>query len=177
MNADSWMGILEDASKVPGVKRVTVGSGIRYDVLMKSRDARKHLKKLSESHISGQLKIAPEHLDPTVMQAMRKDPVFDMHEFIKIYDGINKNKTKKQYLIPYLMSCHPGCDMEKMHKLKRNVKEAFGFVPKQVQAFMPLPMTLSSIIYHTGKDPLTGKSYFVEKNPEKRKKQNAIFFE
>lgn len=177
MDAGRWFQVLEEASKVQGVKKVTIGSGIRYDVLMRSKDSRRNLKKLVENHISGQLKIAPEHLDPEVMQAMRKDPVFSLEEFIKIYNDINKTKGKKQYLIPYLMSCHPGCDQEKMRKLKMNVKNSFGIVPKQVQAFLPLPMTLSSLIYYTGQDPLTGKKYFVERDAGKRRKQNDIFFE
>ena len=176
LDASDWFSLLDEVVKEPGVKKVTVGSGIRYDVLMRSGNSKANLKKLVEHHISGQLKIAPEHLDPKVMQAMRKDPVFDLEEFIRIYSDINKKRGKKQYLIPYLMSCHPGCDLEKMKKLKRRVKDSFGFVPKQVQAFLPLPMTISSIIYYTGQDPITGEKYFVERDPNKRRKQNEVFF-
>ena len=150
INTMPWIKLLGDAARIKGVSRVTVGSGIRYDLLMRDKDSLPALRSLIKSHISGQLKIAPEHTVGHVLRAMRKTPVFDLKEFAGIFKDETGKILKKQYLLPYLMSCHPGCSTNDMLAMKKDIQAVFGFLPKQVQAFIPLPMTLSSVIYFTG---------------------------
>ena len=170
-----WIELLESASRIQRVKSVTVGSGIRYDIFMKDPDSKPALKALLKSHISGQLKIAPESRSERVLRAMRKTPVFPIREFIKSFMECNSKLGKKQYLIPYLMSCHPGSLSEDMKKTKEDILSLFGFVPDQVQMFIPLPMTLSSVIYYTGVDPLTDEHFKSAVEMQERKKQHRIF--
>jgi uncharacterized radical SAM protein YgiQ len=170
-----WIDLLESASRVKGVKSVTVGSGIRYDILMKDPDHKAALKALVKSHISGQLKIAPESSSERVLRAMRKIPVFELKEFIRLFKDNNSRLGKKQYLIPYLMSCHPGSLYEDMKNTKEDILSLFGFVPEQVQMFIPLPMTLSSVMFYTGIDPLTGERFNTANDMSERRKQHGIF--
>ncbi|NLA75827.1 MAG: YgiQ family radical SAM protein, partial [Deltaproteobacteria bacterium] len=163
-NSPEWIALLEQAGAVKGVKKVSVGSGIRYDLLMNDPKGRPLLKKLVGSFISGQLKIAPEHTSARVLRAMRKQPLFDLREFIRLFNEYTEKAGKKQYLIPYLMSCHPGCEYKDMKDTKRDLLSLFNFIPEQVQAFIPLPMTLSSVIYYTGVDPLTSEHFPVIKD-------------
>jgi uncharacterized radical SAM protein YgiQ len=174
INTSPWLDILDRASSIKGVSRATVGSGIRYDVFMTDKDSAYSLKLLIKNHISGQLKIAPEHTVSHVLDAMRKKPAYELTAFVRRFKDETAAAGKKQYIIPYLMSCHPGCTIKDMHKMKSDIRLVFGFIPEQVQAFIPLPMTISSIIYHTGKDPLNDSSLFCEKNMEKRKLQHAV---
>ena len=172
-----WVDLLDIASGLKRVKNVTLGSGIRYDVFMRDKDYKYALKSIVKSHISGQLKIAPEHTSERVLIAMRKRPVYDLKEFINIFNQYNKNAKKKQYLIPYLMSCHPGSVYNDMKDARKNILSTFGFVPDQVQMFIPLPMTISSVIYYTGIDPLSREHFPVVRNINDRRKQHKIFFE
>ncbi len=175
-NTSSWIDLLENAKSVKGVKHVTIGSGLRYDLFMKDPDWKPLLNKLVKTFISGQLKIAPEHTSGRVLSAMRKTPLYGLREFVKQFKDSTKKAGKKQYLLPYMMSCHPGCMHNDMKDARQKIMEVFSFVPDQVQAFIPLPMTLSSVIYYTGTDPLTGESYPVEKDMNKRRKQHNLFF-
>jgi uncharacterized radical SAM protein YgiQ len=175
-NSTSWLDLLDLAQNVPGVKRVTVGSGLRYDLLMEEPDSRNLLKRLLTRHISGQLKIAPEHTSKRVLTAMRKKPLVPLQAFVKMFRELTKDLGKEQYPLPYLMSCHPGSDDRDMHEMKKEILKGFGFVPHQVQAFIPLPMTLSSVIYFTGKDPITQKEYIVKRDAKARRRQHQIFF-
>ena len=154
---------------------MTVGSGIRYDLFMVAPQAERLLTKLIQFHVSGQLKIAPEHSDQKVLQAMRKTALFPLFDFVKLYNSLNQKLKKEQHLIPYLMSCHPGSGNLEMKEMKKEMRSIFKFLPKQVQAFIPLPMTLSSVIYYTGVDPLTGEKFFVEKKMRGRRKQHSLF--
>lgn len=172
----SWVDLLENALSVNGVKKVTIGSGLRYDLFMKDPDSKHLLKKVVKSFISGQLKIAPEHTSGRVLRAMRKTPLYSLNEFVKQFRDCTSEVGKKQYLVPYLMSCHPGCGYKDMKDVRKEILSTFNFVPKQVQAFMPLPMTLSSVIYHTGTDPLNGDSFPVITDMNERKKQHNVFF-
>ncbi|NLD35248.1 MAG: YgiQ family radical SAM protein [Desulfatiglans sp.] len=176
-NTSEWISLLEDASAVKGVKKVSIGSGIRYDLFMKDPDSRPILRKLVRNFISGQLKIAPEHTSERVLRAMRKQPLFNLMEFVRLFREYTENAGKKQYLIPYLMSCHPGCEFKDMKEAKKDIQSIFNFVPDQVQAFIPLPMTLSSVIFFTGVDPLTDESFPVIKDIMERRKQHNLFFE
>ncbi len=173
----SWISLLEDALSVKGVKNVTIGSGLRYDLFMKDPDSRPLLKKLIKSFISGQLKIAPEHTSDRVLSAMRKTSLYDLNEFVQQFRDNTARAGKKQYLLPYLMSCHPGCMYRDMKDARKKIMATFNFVPDQVQAFIPLPMTLSSVIYYTGMDPLTNEAYPVIKDMNERRKQHKVFFE
>jgi uncharacterized radical SAM protein YgiQ len=171
-----WIDLLEDSLSVKGVKNVTIGSGLRYDLFMKDPDNKQLLKKLVKSFISGQLKIAPEHTSNRVLTAMRKTPLYDLNEFVKNFRECTGQAGKKQYLLPYLMSCHPGCTYGDMKDARRQILSTFNFVPDQVQAFIPLPMTLSSVIYYTETDPLTHETFPVTKDMNERRKQHNIFF-
>jgi uncharacterized radical SAM protein YgiQ len=177
-----WPALLKQAAALKNVHKVTIGSGIRYDLLMHEaknypgKSFLKLLKTLVDFHISGQLKIAPEHTSPVVLRAMRKIPLTDLAEFVKLFSRLNAEKEKKQYLLPYLMSCHPGSSAVEMKKMRKEIQAIFGFIPQQVQAFLPLPMTLSSVIYYTGIDPLTGERFHVERDMNKRRHEHDIFF-
>ena len=176
LSTDKWVQLLERASALPGVKLVTVGSGIRYDLFMRDQQSKTLLKKLLKKHVSGLLKIAPEHTDPNVLRAMRKTPLYELDQFIKEFRSQNKFLGKKQHVLPYLMSCHPGSNFQEMEYMRKEIFSMFGFMPEQVQAFLPLPMTISSVIYFTGVDPLTNEKFPVVQELDKRRKQHQIFF-
>ena len=171
-----WIDLLDQAARIKGVKRVTIGSGVRYDLIMQDSESRAVLQGLSERHISGQLKIAPEHTVPAVLSAMRKTPVAELKDFVGLFRDTAARSGRRLYLLPYLMSCHPGCTLADMQSMRSEVERIFGFIPRQVQAFIPLPMTLSSVIYYTGVDPLTQTSLSVERNMRKRQQQHQVFF-
>lgn len=170
INTSAWMGLLDRAGAVRGVKHVTVGSGIRYDLFM--IDDVSLLKPLLDSHVSGQLKVAPEHTSPRVLRAMGKTHLYPLEEFAGRFAGTAKSLRRRLYLVPYLMSCHPGCSLHDMRSLRRDALSIFRYVPDQVQAFVPLPLTLSSAMYHTGVNPLTGEELFVERSPSGRRRQH-----
>jgi len=171
----AWMDLLDNASAIKGIAHVTVGSGIRYDLLMRDPERETILETLIARHISGQLKIAPEHTSPSVLTAMRKTPVFDLKDFVREFRATTASLGKKRYLLPYLMSCHPGCSLEDMHAMHQEIYGIFGLVPRQVQAFIPLPMTLSSVMYCTGTDPLTRERSAVERDMTRRRTQHQVF--
>lgn len=152
---------LEAVSKVDGVKKVFIRSGIRFDYLMlctkpKVRD--KFIQKLVANHVSGQLKVAPEHIDSAVLDYMGKSPVEVYDSFCSLYNAENKRQGKKQYIIPYLIASHPGSTLESAIKLALYMKKE-GFVPDQVQEFYPTPSTVSTTMYYTGIDPRPGKGF------------------
>jgi uncharacterized radical SAM protein YgiQ len=170
-----WLNLFKQASKIQGVSKVTVGSGIRYDVFMRDPEHKRLLKEFIANHISGQLKIAPEHTILKVLRAMRKVPLTALQQFVALFRELTQGK--KLYLLPYLMSCHPGSDPKDMQTMKKEIFSIFGFIPHQVQAFIPLPMTLSSVIYYAGIDPLTGEQFEVVSDMNERRKQHQIFFQ
>lgn len=172
LNAAAWLDLLRRVSRVRGVSKATIGSGIRYDLLMRDANAEELLKELVRNHISGQLKIAPEHTDPTTLRAMRKTGLFRLDEFVKLFRALTARQGKAQYPLPYVMSCHPGTSEHTMAALRDEIFSIFGFVPEQIQAFIPLPMTLSSVIYYTGTDPLTGEHFEVTRDMNERRKQH-----
>ena len=174
INTESWLGLLEDALTLPNVKQVSVGSGIRYDVFMSGKNSKKELELLVKHFVSGQLKIAPEHTDATVLRAMRKVEGFPLGEFVEAFNTACKRLGREYYLVPYLMSCHPGSTDSSVYRMRSDIEKLFGYVPYQCQAFIPLPMTLSSIQYYTGSDPLTGEKFFVETRAQARRKQHNI---
>lgn len=167
-----YMGLLRRVRKLPGVKKVFVRSGIRYDYLLFDKDD-EFFKELCEHHISGQLKVAPEHISDRVLKQMGK-PSRDVYDkFSKKYFDINKKLNKKQFLVPYLMSSHPGSDLKAAIELALYIKE-MGYTPEQVQDFYPTPGSLSTTIYYTGFNPLTGEKVYVPKTQEEKDMQRAL---
>jgi len=131
------------------------------------------LEEIAEHHISGTLKVAPEHISPRVLSAMRKPKVEVFEAFSRKYKDINQKLGKQQYLIPYLISSHPGSTLEDAVELALYLKKT-GFVPDQVQDFYPTPGTLSTCMYYTGMDPLTGKEIYIPRDQKEKRMQRAL---
>jgi uncharacterized radical SAM protein YgiQ len=167
-----YLGLLRKVRKLPGVKKVFVRSGIRYDYLLFDKDE-EFFKELCEHHISGQLKVAPEHISDRVLKQMGKPSKDVYNEFSKKYFDINKKLNKKQFLVPYLMSSHPGSDLKAAIELALYIKE-MGYTPEQVQDFYPTPGSLSTTMYYTGFNPLTGEKVYVPKTQEEKDMQRAL---
>ena len=174
--------IYKEVADHPKVKKAFVSSGIRYDFLLgKSKEEEKkngykeYIEQVVTHHVSGRLKIAPEHTSEKVLKLMRK-PSFDSFKmFKKRFDEISKKKGLNQQLIPYFISSHPGCTMEDMANLAAETKE-LGFKLEQVQDFMPTPMTLATAIYYSGYHPYTLKQVYTAKTREEKLEQNRFFF-
>lgn len=172
VNHDDYLDILRALRELEGVKKVFVRSGIRYDYLIYDEDET-FFKELVKHHISGQLKVAPEHVANEVLDVMGK-PRHDVYErFKKRYEEINKEMNMNQFLVPYLMSSHPGSDINSAIELAEYLRD-IHYQPKQVQDFYPTPSTLSTVIYYTGIHPITKKPVFVEKNPHGKAIQRAL---
>ena len=167
-----YLDVLRALRSLDGVKKVFVRSGIRYDYLIYDEDE-SFFNELVEHHISGQLKVAPEHVADEVLDVMSK-PHHDVYEkFRKRYYEINHEHGKNQYLVPYLMSSHPGSDLNSAIKLAEYLRD-IHFQPQQVQDFYPTPSSLSTVIYYTGIHPITGKKVYVEKSPHGKAMQRAL---
>jgi uncharacterized radical SAM protein YgiQ len=170
------------ASEVKSVKKVTIGSGVRYDLLVgrsKEDDKRfglsDYVRQLVKYHISGRLKVAPEHTSDNVLKIMRKPSFILFNDFRKVFENINLAEGLKQQLIPYFISSHPGSRLTDMADLAVQTKE-MGFQLEQVQDFTPTPMTLSSVIYWTGIHPFTGETIFTARSKEEKLEQRQFFF-
>lgn len=131
------------------------------------------LKELVEHHVSGQLRVAPEHVSDAVLKCMGKPSHSVYQQFLKEYDQANQRTGKQQYAVPYFMSSHPGCTMKEAVRLAEYVRD-LGFTPEQVQDFYPTPSTLSTCMYYTGVHPLTGEKVYVPKNPHEKSIQRAL---
>jgi uncharacterized radical SAM protein YgiQ len=162
----------QDAAKVPGVKNIFIGSGVRYDLLTEGY-ADDYLKALCKYHVSGQLKVAPEHSETPVLGLMNKPSFAAYRSFVSRFDAANRAAGKRQYLVNYLITGHPGTTLEDALNLALEMKK-MHIRPEQVQDYLPLPMTMAGCMYHTGKDPATGKSVYVAKGPRERKLQRAL---
>jgi len=163
--------------EVKGIKKAFIGSGIRYDMFTDWSNStnREYFDELVRFHVSGRLKVAPEHTEDEVLKYMRK-PSFKLFEDIKVkFDLINRKHGINQQLIPYFISSHPGCTLSHMNKLA-TLMERMRLQLEQVQDFTPTPMTLSSTIFYTGVDPYTGKSVYVARSKEDKLKQRELFF-
>jgi len=161
-----------DAAGIPKVKNIFIGSGVRYDLLM-DKDAEEYMRALCKDRISGQLKVAPEHSEKSVLDLMHK-PSFDNYKhFVDKFDRINRSVGKKQYLVSYFIAGHPGATVEDALRMACELKR-LNIRPEQVQDYLPLPMTLSGCIYYTEKDPATGKRLHVAKGARERKLQRAL---
>ena len=175
-----YIDVLRAVGEVEGVKKVFIRSGVRFDYIMadmkrkgKGGSGYRFLEELCENHISGILKVAPEHAAANVLRQMHKPGIDVFDSFADEYKKINKHLGLKQYMIPYFISSHPGCTLEDAVDLALYMKKT-GFVPDQVQDFYPTPGTLSTCIYYTGKDPFTGRDVYVAKDPEDKKLQRAL---
>ena len=173
--------LYKKVDRIEGIKKSFVGSGVRYDLLFPEwnknagRDEGEYLEELVTKHVSGRLKVAPEHTSPAILSHMRKAP-FDLFKKLKRrFDGIKLKHDLKYEIIPYFISSHPGCTDADMKELAAEVK-SLGIKPEQVQDFTPTPMTLSTLMYYTGFDPYTGKKVFVARNIEDKRRQKEFFF-
>jgi uncharacterized radical SAM protein YgiQ len=164
--------LLKKLRQIEGVDKVFVGSGLRYDLLLADAEhGEEYLKELVQHHISGQLKVAPEHTQPDVLARMRKPETEQLLEFKQRFDAMNKSVGKQQFLSYYLIAAYPGCTLGDMQALKRFASQELGVLPEQVQVFTPTPSTYASVMYYTEKDPFNGEKLFVEKNPAAKKRQ------
>jgi uncharacterized radical SAM protein YgiQ len=169
--------LYNNAKNIDGIKKLTIGSGIRYDMLVdiypeldKKYEISKYVKLLIENHVSGRLKVAPEHTEEKVLNLMRKSSFSKFRAFNKLFNKINYEKNLKQELVLYLISGHPGCDENDMDMLAKSTK-AMGYRVETVQEFTPTPMTMSSVMYYTNIDPYTMNPLFVAKSNKDKFKQ------
>lgn len=180
-NPEPLTRLYRQIAAVKNVKKITIGSGIRYDIhLSKSttfkRQHKDYLEELFDRHVSGYLKVAPEHSEPHVLSAMRKPAFALFEEFYVSFRKFNQQKGKKQFMVPYIISSHPACTLADMKTVKKKLNQ-MGLNPEQVQDFMPTPMTLSSVIYYSGINPYSQQKTFTEKAPARKKEQKSVFFE
>lgn len=169
---DDYRLLLRKLRELPNVKKVFIRSGIRFDYLMHDPD-RSFLKELCEHHVSGQLKVAPEHISDAVLEKMGKPQASVYRRFVKAYEDMNEKLGKKQYLVPYLMSSHPGSSLKEAVELAEYLRD-LGYMPQQVQDFYPTPSTISTCMYYTGLDPRTMQEVYVAKNPHEKAMQRAL---
>ncbi|MBE3127601.1 MAG: YgiQ family radical SAM protein [Candidatus Atribacteria bacterium] len=178
INHKKQMEILNKIRRIEGVKKVFVASGIRYDMLLGDQKyGEKYLRELVKYHISGQLKIAPEHTENNVLEKMGKPGQGYLKRFRDKFLQINKEEKKKQFLTYYLIAAHPGCREGDMVRLKEYTSKELKLNPEQVQIFTPAPSTYSTLMYYTEIDPFTGKAIYAEKNLKKKEKQKMIVIE
>jgi len=169
------LDVLKSIRKIPGVKKVFVSSGIRYDlVIADAKHGDQYIRQIATHHVSGQLKLAPEHSEEHILRLMGKPSMKDMLSFKKKFDDYSRQAGKKQYLTYYLIAAHPGCRETDMMRLKQFASRKLHITPQQVQLYTPLPSTYSAVMYHTEQDPFTGKKIFVEKEAGKREQQKRI---
>jgi uncharacterized radical SAM protein YgiQ len=184
LNADHrpLLEIYKETDRIPGIKKSFIGSGVRYDLLVHlyedgelNKAARDYTQELIKNHVSGRLKVAPEHTSPETLNCIRKPAFTTFRQFKKIFDKINKEQNLNQQLIPYFMSSHPACTEIDMAELAVIFK-GLNFQLEQVQDFTPTPMTLSTEIYYTGYHPYTLQSVYTAKTKEEKLNQRQYFF-
>lgn len=184
LNGDhsALLDIYKTVDSIPGIKKSFIGSGVRYDLLLHdykdeklNKAAREYTRELIMNHVSGRLKVAPEHTSDNVLRLMRKPSFSQFGEFKKIFDQINKQHNLKQQIIPYFISSHPGCKEEDMAELAVLTKQ-MDFHLEQVQDFTPTPMTVSTEAWYTGFHPYTLEEVFSAKSPKEKLAQRQFFF-
>ena len=167
-----YIELLRKLEAIPGVKKVFIRSGIRFDYVM-ADSSDEFLKELCEKHISGQLRVAPEHVSDNVLKMMGKPKNSVYESFIARYQKVNARTGKKQFVVPYLMSSHPGSTLKEAVELAESVRD-IGYMPEQVQDFYPTPSTISTCMYYTGVDPRTMQPVYVPHNPHEKAMQKAL---
>ena len=181
-NHAALLDIYHAVDAIQGIKKSFIGSGVRYDLLLHhsndectNRSAVKYTHELITRHVSGRLKVAPEHTSTRILNVMRKPPFKLFEEFKRIFDDINRKEGLNQQLIPYFISSHPGCSEEDMAELAVITKQ-LDFHLEQVQDFTPTPMTVSTEIWYTGFHPYTLKPLFCAKTKQEKIAQRRFFF-
>lgn len=167
-----YVQLLREVRSLPGVKKVFVRSGFRFDYLMADRN-KEFLREICQYHVSGQMRVAPEHVSDAVLAKMGKPRAQVYRDFVKEFEKINKELGTKQYIVPYLMSSHPGSRLKDAVELAEYIRD-MGYIPEQVQDFYPTPGTISTTMYHTGLDPLTMEPVYVPRNPHEKAMQRAL---
>ncbi len=171
---EDYVRLLRELRALPGVKKVFVRSGIRFDYLLADPDPdQTFLRELCEYHVSGQLKVAPEHVSDAVLSVMGKPSRAVYDRFVRAYRSMNRELGRKQYLVPYLMSSHPGSTLKEAVELAEYVRD-MGYMPEQVQDFYPTPSTMSTCMYYTGVDPRTMQPVYVPKSAHEKELQRAL---
>ena len=176
LNADhsDYLSLLRKLRKLPGVKKVFVRSGIRFDFALADKDGgRAFVRELCAHHVSGQLRVAPEHVSNAVLGVMGKPQHAVYERFVKLFEEANAECGLKQFVVPYLMSSHPGSTLDEAIELAEYVRD-MGFNPEQVQDFYPTPSTISTVMYFTGVDPRTMERVYVPKKPHDKALQRAL---
>ena len=181
-NHSRLIDIYRAVDALPGIKKSFIGSGVRYDLLLyhskdkaANRAAREYTRELITRHVSGRLKVAPEHTSDRVLQYMRKPPFQQFQDFKRIFDRICREEHLNQQIIPYFISSHPGCHEQDMAQLAA-ITRKMGFRLEQVQDFTPTPMTVSTETWYTGLDPYTLQPVFSAKTPREKEAQRQYFF-
>ena len=169
------INLLRQVRAVEGVRKAFVASGVRYDLITEDKKhGYEYLKEMVKHHISGQMKVAPEHTQQHVLELMGKPGKQTLIDFKKLYDQLNKEEGKEQFLTYYLIAAHPGCEEKDMHELKRFTTDELQMNPEQAQVFTPTPGTYSAVMYYTEMNPVTRKKIFVEKDTKRKEKQKQI---
>jgi uncharacterized radical SAM protein YgiQ len=169
------INLLKSLRKINGVKKIFVASGIRYDLLdADKKHCTSYMQEIVKHHVSGQLKVAPEHTSLGVLKLMGKPQAKSLLNFKQVFEKTYQPSGQKQFLTYYFIAAHPGCTEENMRELKSFAGRELKTNPRQVQIFTPLPSTYSSLMYFTEIDPVTGRNIFVEKNIAKKQRQKDI---
>ncbi len=175
VNHNAQLNLLKKINNIKGIKKVFISSGIRYDMVLADKlSGEKYMDELVKNHVSGQLKVAPEHSEENVLKLMNKPDVTSLIHFRNLFSKLNKKHGKKQFLTYYFIAAHPGCYEKEMKSLKNYIKQELKLTPEQVQVFTPSPSTFSTLMYYTGIDPKTGKSIFVERDNRRKDDQKGI---
>ncbi|MDO4218634.1 MAG: YgiQ family radical SAM protein [Synergistaceae bacterium] len=169
---EHYISLLEKAKKIPKIKKIFIRSGLRFDYILAENNS-KFLEYICENNVSGQLKIAPEHISTKVLNLMRKPQKEIFEKFIMAYKNINNKLGKKQFLVPYFISSHPGSTLEDAIELAEFIRDT-GLRPEQVQDFTPTPGSVSTCMYYTGINPFKNELIYVAKSMEERKMQRAL---
>jgi len=171
--------LYQKALQIKGIKRILIGSGVRYDLLYAgqnmSNDGREYAANLIKNHVSGRLKVAPEHTEDNVLNCMRKPPYFLYQNFAKYFVEENRKNGQNQQIIPYFISSHPECTLNNMLELHQKTSKD-NTLTEQIQDFTPTPMTLSTAMFYTGINPYTGKKVYVARDMEEKRIQKSFFF-
>lgn len=165
--------LLRSLRQIKAVKHLFVASGVRYDLINRDKSGQ-YLKDLCRYHVSGHLKIAPEHVSDKVLRLMHKPGKAEYKKFMLAFKNINQQIGKQQYLVPYFISAHPGCNLRDMVELAEFVRDELQYHPEQVQNFTPTPMTISTCMYYTGLDPFSNRQIPVPHGSKERKWQRAL---
>ncbi len=166
------IALLKKIRQLPKIEKAFIASGIRHDLVLKDEKyGRQYLEEIIGHHISGQLRVAPEHCENHILTLMGKPPIERFTEFYRWFEKINRKMGKKQFLSCYFIAGYPGCTLQDMQRLHRFSRSVLKFTPRQIQIFTPSPSTPATLMYHTGRNPDSGKPIFIEKDKRKKDKQ------